>query len=252
MNKEQLNSSINYLQLARLYANVFRGPEWQEWFVKEGAFYPRFLPDNEQGIDLALSWRELGYDRAYPLKQTAEYIAKELAKNDAVLIQVPEPDRPNPIGFGWGFSYQKPADIVGDKWSQASDLDKRRLTALVARWAGGLDKPFWYLSEVGVNPKVQRQGIGSEIVAKLIGNAPDLPIIMRTSVESSMCRIAQKFGFSQVMGPLTFRDEENKLIAPEFIIGNFKDPVNPSRVMFVKNAKEYYPNYLRNMFEVRR
>lgn len=232
------SQEVDYILIARLFATVFASPPWNELFAKNGRFYSRML----EGEDLALSWRKRGFERAYPLLNTAEYIRNELSRPDSIYVEIRNPNQQKQIaGFGWGFSYQSPEQLVNEKWSQASEIDKDTLINLIKENTG-VNK-LWYLSEVAVNLKLQNQGIGTKIVTSLTSQVPSLSIIMRTNAYSPMSVIAQKptTSFQQIMGYETNRfinQSGNSIIQvnQQKIIGSI-DPINPDRVLFFKTPE---------------
>lgn len=199
--------------LARLYSNVFRDKPWNEAFLNEDG---KFIPLDEGLAD----WSQGKLQLAYPLRPTAEYIKLETNKPDSVKIYIPDPKKPKRvIAFGWGFSFPSPSELVDTKWTSANQEYRYVMSQLISNTCqtGG---PIWYLSEVGVLPSFQGQGIGSNIVGELIQKAPTLPIVMRTNQDSPMTHIADKYGFERILGPDT----------------SYLDPINSKRVLYAKRS----------------
>jgi ribosomal protein S18 acetylase RimI-like enzyme len=202
-----MNQELKPIVTARCYSTVFRGQPWEEAFKDDnGTFYPPGTID----------WLQRGLIRAYPLKDTAQYIVKELANPNSIYVEQNDPANPNRvIGFGWGYSLNNSDALVRIKWPTATQEEARSLKNCIQAYCG--NNPIWYLSEVGVLPQFQGQGRGLLLVNQLINAAPiEMPIIMRTNADSPMVRIAGKTKFNQIVGP----------------VANRKDPLNPQRVLF--------------------
>lgn len=204
-------TSIN--NIARCYANVFRGEPWNEAFVDpDGSFISL-----EAGME---RWRQRELQLAYPLLPTAGYIEAETSKPDAVQVLLTDPNKPNRvIAFGWGYAVASSSALVAEKWSQADSEDQKSLTTIVSE-ACGKETP-WYLSEVGVLPEFQGKRLGSQIVAELITQASQRPIVMRTNQDSPMTRIAANNGFEPIIG----------------LSSGAIDPVNPERVLYIRRPQ---------------
>lgn len=138
-----------------------------------------------------------------------QYIQTELSKPNSKSVILTNPNSSQIVGFGWGYEFPNPTELVNSKWPSTSDLNKQLLSDVITSQTG--PKKIWYLSEVGILPEQQNQSLGTSIVTKLISKT-SLPIIMRTNQNSSMKFIAQKTGFS--------------------IVTNFSDPIDPTRVLF--------------------
>ena len=218
--------SVSMLWLARCYASVFRDEPWRE----------SYKTDTEEfvGAEYDLSWSQLGYQRAYPLKVTSMYIQRELEKLNSRLIV--ETDNTNPkrvIAFGWGYSLESNEELVSDKWSQASLVQQAELVEAFDRVTQGFQP--WYLSEVGVLQKSREKGVASGIVARLLQEAPeDQPVMMRTNALSPMTVIARNLGFEQVLGPVTNRVENQISVSETETVNGVVDPINPQRVVYVR------------------
>ncbi len=223
-NKEKLYQPANLYQTAQCYKLAFWGSPWKEAFVKDKKFYPA-TPE----LLIDANWRLQDYQRAYPMRQTADYIRAEVTKPGAVFRQIFKPNSQTVIGFGWGYSIPYADILAQDKWPQASPKDQTILSLLINRFT--LRGSFWYLSEVGIRPHYQEQGLGTQIVRQLIDQAPCKQIVMRTNQDSPMVSIAKKFDFVQILGPSV--DKSAPPPTPSCIT-NLNDPQNPNRVLFYK------------------
>lgn len=209
------------IQISRCYSLVFRDEPWKEAFTDDkGNFY---------GPEYDLTWRQNGLNRAYPLVDTAGYIEKETTRPGSVVVLNEEGRRI--IAFGWGYSVPSVGALVDEKWKMANERNKQELTAKIS--ASVATQPFWYLSEVGVLSDKRRNGLATQVVAKMLKEAPiDQDVVMRTNANSPMTVIAEKFGFEQILGPRTSRDS-GRIIVSAFESVNGLDPVNPARVLYV-------------------
>jgi hypothetical protein len=209
-----MSEIVSTTQLARCYATVFRGKPWEE----------AFRDANDQFISLESgmeAWKRKEVQRVYPLIPTAQHIQAEISKPDSMLVTQTElPNKPRRvIAFGWGYGVASTTALVTEKWERADPEDQRALGVIIDKACEG-NKP-WYLSEVGVLPELQGKRLGSLIVAKLVANAPTLPILMRTNQESPMTRIANYNGFEPIVG----------------LDSGISDPVNPQRVLYVRRLR---------------
>lgn len=204
---------ISTINIARCYTNVFRDKPWEEAFVDENG---KFI-SLEAGME---RWWQKELQRAYPLASTAGYIDLETGKPNAVRVIQADPDKPRRvIAFGWGYGAVSSSALVAEKWSQASPEDQKNLTTIVSEACG--EETPWYLSEVGVLTEFQGQGFGSQIVAELITQVPQRPVVMRTNQNSLMIRIAASNDFEPIIG----------------LSSGAIDPVNPERVPYIRRPQ---------------
>ncbi|MBI4099968.1 GNAT family N-acetyltransferase [Candidatus Microgenomates bacterium] len=201
----------NYEALAKLYADVFAGPPWNEFTQdKEGC-------GQYFGLNTAVGQKcpscAIGkLDLAYPLAETKQTIEQYLAKPGARLLTTTVAGD-ELVGFAWAYD-QSPTEFANDKYQ----LDKSRPVVSQALEAAGLlpNANSYYISEVGIKSEYRGQGRGSILVVGLLGIAIDkkLDAFLRTNVESPMVKIARKKKMTQV--------------------ANFTDPENTARVLFTK------------------
>ena len=146
------------------------------------------------------------FDPPMGQEEAARYIQSELAKPCALaLLAISEN---SPIGFAWGYQ------------STNSGFAKSKYELLVSQ--AGISKivpdyPYFYISEVGVDPSLQGRGVGTLLTENLA--ADQLPLLMRTLNTSPMLAIAT-----------------NKLLMIPIIAPWLEqtDPENPNRVILVK------------------
>ena len=106
------------VKIAKLYADVFAPPPWNEAFKCDrcGKF---------AGLEtIKGSSCECGgkHTEAYPLEETVDYISKE-AQKEGFRMAIVRDDEEDIVGFSW--SYLTTIDEVAEgKWSEANDIEK--------------------------------------------------------------------------------------------------------------------------------
>lgn len=214
-------SKTSLIDIARCYSLVFRDEPWNEAFVD--------LSENFYGTEYDLSWRDAGFERAYPLVSTKNYIEQETSRSKGVLVTRNVERRV--IAFGWGYGIDDPKSLVTEKWKDIKSADFQDVLDIINSSISSLR--VWYLSEVGVLERNRKKGIASEIVSELISKAPkQQDIIMRTNAYSPMTVIAKNFKFKQILGPKT-EPVGSEIIVNNSEVINLLDPVNPERVLYV-------------------
>lgn len=192
--------------IAVVYAKVFAGWPWYEVSKGRncGQFYGPELPPN---LPCPCGYEKL--EEAYPKDETAKYITKELSKPLAFGITLSVDQKF--CGFGWGYRL-KGRDFAETKYSLPS------FQILISNLVG--DRDYFYISEVGITPEFQNLGLGYKVMRTLVNRAIlyDLPILMRTNIESPMVKIAKRLGLIEAQGPSV----------------GLLDPENPKRVVFIK------------------
>lgn len=185
--------------IAETYAQVFAGWPWYEVSkgVGCGNFYGPSLPP---GSPCPCGCGTLAL--AYPQEETSEYINAELSKPDAIGKVATESGVI--VGFGWGYK------LSGKYFAENKYRDeffKETLNNLLG------ESYYYYISEVGVLPQVQGKGVGTKITTSLSLNGAflNLPLLMRTNIDSPMVKIAQKLGMTAIVSPfLDIKDLENE------------------------------------------
>ena len=221
MNKEVIQNTTDFMGIARCYSLVFRDKPWEESFKDNSGNY--------YSSNYDLTWRQNGFTRAYPLKETSQYIEKEVNRPGGILLVNLKARRV--IAFGWGYLVPTVDTLISEKWKDARPQDKETLFQNIS--ANTTSRPFWYLSEVGVLNSNRNKGIASEIVTQMIANVPsDQDIVMRTNASSPMTIIAKKFEFDQILGPRNTRQNGCIVISKSENV-NGLDPVNSERVLYV-------------------
>jgi|ADGO01.1.fsa_nt_gi hypothetical protein len=139
--------------IAATYADAFAGEPWNE-FTRcsgDGRFYGKDTtsgqpcPDGDGGV----------LELAYPRKETADCIARELTRPDVSLFLLRKMG--GIAGFGWGFSYASPEAFAKDKY-RTPEM-KQTVVSLLGR--SGITGKFYYLSEVGLadDPNIRGRGL---------------------------------------------------------------------------------------------
>lgn len=196
----ELSTSSDLISVAKLYATVFAGPEWQE--VSRcpncGQFSSSFTGSKCGNCKNILI-------EAYPEAETADYIVGELSKPLATGLLALE--NQIPVAFGWAYALNG-LDFSLTKYNNSQSQTQ------IAQVVQDID--YYYISEVGVNPNFQRRGLGTQITSKLIRDKS--PLLMRTSQNSAMLTIAKRLDFQPIVGLET----------------GILDAENPARVILVK------------------
>lgn len=200
--------SENLAAVATSYASVFAGEPWKEVSrcTQCGSF-----SSNEPGENAQCSCGGSFSKEAYPVKETAEYIAQEISQPDAVsafltqsllLAKVQQTAQ----GFAWG--YQMSRSHLSEKKYQTQEM--QQLIVDVLSTCGF----FFYVSEVGVLPELQGQGLGKLLTNQLLKEGEKKGYrhyVVRTNESSALRFILEKIGMKPVIGLQTgIRDTENE------------------------------------------
>ncbi len=223
MNENELNPS-EISEITRLYADVFRGPPWNE-AVKcniDGQF-------RDESVALG-STCECGgtFIEAYPFEETKEYIEGELRKPGARSSFLLSTINKEIVGFAW--SYITTAEkLIEDKWSDP--INKQEIMELI--FSNGLspDQPFQYLSEAGIKASYRGFGFSNVLIAPICG--PEFNLA-RTNISTAIMTVASNIGFQQIMGPEVILDRSNKIAIPTGRIINRLDTERDDRVLLIK------------------
>lgn len=201
---ETLSNQSDLLPVARLYAQVFAGWPWFE--VSLGPGCGEFRPD-QPGLLCPCGCGIL--TPAYPPTETVAYIVKEITRPLAVALLAILDNRP--VGFAWGFQMSG-KQFTKDKYKKPAS---RPQVLRAVR-----DQTYFYISEVGVDPLSQGNGLGTQLSVSLAQQNPGRPLLMRTNQDSPMLTIA------------TGRLAMTPVIASWL---SATDPENVNRVILVKN-----------------
>lgn len=223
---ERLNES-DIDAVADLYAKVFAIPPWNEYTRCKGC--SKFFGLETKSGDSCPNCSG-ALKPAYPQDETISYIKKEIARPDAICLTIKE----SPLnGFAWGFSYGSPDDFAREKY-QTEEMQTRIKSVLEEN---GITGRFFYFSECGIREEKRKSGLSNLLTEQLIQEAKrkDLPLVMRANCQSPMTAVAERFGFTQVMGPKVTIDRLAKTIAlTDEVANNFLDSEIPERALFVK------------------
>lgn len=212
----------NISNIVSLYGKVFAPPPWNE-AVKcniDGQF---------KGLDTPLgSQCDCGgtYIEAYPFNETSKYIQNESQKPGFKIIEISNNE--TIVGFAWSY-LTTPNDLVQLKWknieNQNNILKTLQLSGIY------LNDNIRYFSECGVDPNLRGIGLANQLTELASGKETT---IYRTNCLSPMMAIANKLGFSQIMGPEVIIDRQAKTIFETGQTINFLDKENPQRTLFIK------------------
>ena len=195
------------VNLARLYANAFAGPPWNEYKVCQNGHY--FGVQQAELISCTDCSQPL--KPAYPEKESAGYIAKEVTKPEGTLITM-EDESGEIFAAGWGYACT--TEELQAKYN-SSEM-KEKVVNKIRQAAEKVQRVF-YLSEIMVDTSVRKRGIATKITQCLSETAQSLNLnmVMRTRSDSPMVQIANNMKMSQ-------------------IIGLGEDTDNPNRVLYIK------------------
>ncbi|MFA5026003.1 MAG: hypothetical protein WC503_05850 [Candidatus Shapirobacteria bacterium] len=219
---DNLVSSEQSLEIAKLYAEVFRGSPWNEAVKCDTC-------EQFQGSEIQIESNcDCGgiFKEAYPPLETSDYIQKDSQKPGFRIITAESKGKL--IAFSWSY-LTTPIELAISKWStpefQAIVVDTLKQQGLDA------NTQFRYLNETGVNSEYRNLGLASRLRTKSTG--PEITVA-RTNSNSPMTVINYTQNFDQIMGPKMFFDRQLRTIFPTGEIANCLDQENPSRVLFIK------------------
>lgn len=220
--------------LSKLYARVFAGEPWNEYTVCpiSGAFFGTntrpedSCPEAECGATL---------QPAYPLEQTKDYIAGELARPDAALLLLRDQEREGKlVGFSWGFSYDSPEAFAAAKYKTPA------MQTAIGQLLRGLElgtSGLWYLSESGIenDSRYRGKGISREFHTRRLEIARSLGLdaVQRTSAYGNMYRTSKRT-MAQIMGIETAPDISGALEPTGIVVNELTDSEIEGRVLFAK------------------
>ena len=211
--------------VADLYADVFAGDPWNE--VTRCACSKFYGAETNVGEPCPCN--DCVLMAAYPRTETVGYIKKELGRTDARGFTIKEGNET--VGFSWGFPYQSPGVFAFEKYR----TQEMREAIAATLYNSGVEGRFFYFSECGVKESARGKGYSNALSKSLADSAKwsGLPLVMRTNVESPMTAVAQKFGMTQIMGPIPIinRDAGEIKAGNETVVG--LDLENANRVLFM-------------------
>lgn len=191
-------------RIAKLYANAFAGAPWNEYKVCPNNHYfglkqAELTNCTDCNQDLKL---------AYPEKETADYIAREVGKQNGNLITF-EDKTGEVFAAGWGYA----CTIEELKAKYNSTEMKEKVSDKITNAADKAQRVF-YISEIMVDIALRQQGKATEITQNLLDKARTLNLVavMRTRRDSPMVRIADKMQMSQVLAPGEDTDNPNRVL----------------------------------------
>lgn len=199
--KETL-SRVILAALAKLYAITFGSAPWFEVgrCPKCETFYSeKGIPCPKDGIFV---------EEAYPLEQTIEYIRRDLARPQSVIILSQDPESEELISFAWGYQTTI-KEFLEQKYQQDQEVQHQFMTLFEIGFLLSPDSPILYISEMGTAPQWRGRGLATYAIKLLLEQAKDLslPVITRTIVDSpSIYSIAIKLGMTQISGPVRNSD----------------------------------------------
>jgi len=212
---------------AKLYAEVFADSPWNEYTRCVGCM-EFFGLQSRPGDCCGNCGKELVL--AYPIDETRQYIEDESRRPDGSIFIMKKDEEI--VGFAWGFSYPSIDDFVKEKYrtQQMQDKIKKMLEK------SGVINAFFYFSECGIRMDQRGNGFSNLLSGFLFKEAgkTGLPIVLRTNCESPMVAVAQRFGMTQVMGPIVEIDRINKnILTKNGAVNDFVDSEIEERVLFV-------------------
>ncbi len=214
-----------FLQIPNLYAEVFAGPPWNE-FTQCSQCQKYYGLSSKPGESSSCCNTQLVL--AYPYEETAQYIQKELSMPNSTLALLLTVNN-TLFGFSWGYEINLD-DFLRRKYDNESTRE------LVKQIMNKLEiTDFFYFSECGVKEDFRGKGYATNLTEIMINKARslNLPMIMRTNCFSTMVAVAQRFGMTQILGPVSLVDKENKQINLTENIVNGIDTENLQRALFV-------------------
>lgn len=217
-------------RVAKLYADVFAGPPWNEATkcASTDSYYGLDQPVGSPCPDCQTPLLE-----AYPRQDTISYILKELGQiNPVGLLAFVKEEL---AGFSWGYETTVEA-LVTSKW-KTSEM-QQAVKNILGQY--GVKDPVFYGSETGVDPKYQGLGIGKTLVRRRLHQVAKTKVdsmVVRTNLNSPMYGICQSIGFQQILGPTATRDEKTGKYSNEFQYVNKIDSENIDRVLFLYDFK---------------
>ncbi|MGI5841514.1 MAG: hypothetical protein ACOX6N_04830 [Patescibacteria group bacterium] len=207
--------------LAKLYADVFAPPPWNEAVKCDSC-------ESFRGVETSIGSRcECGgtFYEAYPLEETMEYIREEAAKPGFRLALIEEDNEV--VAFAWSYLIS-PNDLAVKKWDL--EEDQRAVIDLLKQRTNG-NGEIRYLSECGISPVARGKGLANKLTECVQG--PEISVI-RTNCSSPMMAVAERMGYEQLMGKKMIIDRSKKVFIDTGEIANRLDTQNPQRTLLAR------------------
>lgn len=217
-------SSGQIKQIAILYADVFRGPPWNE-SVKCNTC------EKYEGEQIAVNSLCLCggcFMEAYPFNETSRYLESETQKPGFrhSLVEGQE----QIVGFAWSYT-TTPTELVVSKWSNPQN--QMSILKVLEKYGLTPNTQFRYFCEIGIDPNYRGLGLSNQLTQQVTGPEPTL---FRTNVGTKMMAVGPTLGYEQIMGPEVIVDRSSELIIPTGYIFNCIDSERQDRVLFFKSA----------------
>lgn len=223
--QNEFDLNINQItQIAKLYAEVFRGSPWNE-AVKcsiDGQF---------KGEEISIGSKcDCGgtYIEAYPLDETINYIKNENQKPGFICSLVTSDSNQEIIGFAWSYT-TTPEKLINEKWFDVKN--KQEIMEVLQNNGLPYGQKFQYLCEAGIKPEYRGFGLANLLVSQISGSGINLS---RTNINTPIMTVSSNLGFQQIMGPEVIIDRSNKITIPTGKIINRLDTEREDRVLFIK------------------
>ncbi|MFA5827951.1 MAG: hypothetical protein WC841_01120 [Candidatus Shapirobacteria bacterium] len=223
LSPETIIASDQISQIAILYADVFRGPPWNE-AVKCNSCKKY----EEESVAVNSPCPCGGYfSEAYPLSETKGYIESESQIPGFRLTLVK--DKEQVVGFAWSY-LTTPAKLVVAKWSDPQN--QQSILKVLERNDLTPNTQFRYFCEIGIAPEYRGLGLSNYLSKQVVGSEPTL---FRTNIGTKMMAVGATLGFEQIMGPEVTVDRSGGIIIPTGKIFNRLDSEREDRVLFLKS-----------------
>jgi GNAT superfamily N-acetyltransferase len=208
---------------AKLFGEVFSGYPWFE--VNKCTNCETMYGENSKvGEDCTKCHNPLV--KAYPIEEVTQFIASNFKSNGIAMFLALKEDEV--VGFAWG-NLKRTEDYI-NKFGKYSDAAKQTIISNF-----GKSENFFYLAELGVAQNLRGQGLGKNLLIKLIneGLKYKVPISAWTRFETMVTPMCIKLGFKQIFGPEVMLENNKVKLTGKIITG--LDPEMSERVLFVKN-----------------
>jgi len=191
--------------MAKLYAEVFADPPWNEYKVCDKEHYTSKINGNLTVC--AICNGELR--PAYPEVEVIQKILSAAGNVNGACLTVFEDAEGNTQAVGWGFVC---TNQELQKFYQSEEM--RNLVEKNVATYTQQDKIF-YISEVFVAKVAQNKGLGTQVAKTLVNRARELKlnIALRTHNESPMASIAGiKLGMDRIVNVGEDKDYEGRIL----------------------------------------
>lgn len=178
------------VKMARLYAEVFADPPWNEYAVCEKKHYYGREVKVTEGCPKCKTALAI----AYPQEETVSYIAEELKKPEGTLVLFKDSSE-EVYAAGWGYVCK--IEDFQTKY-HTPEMQKKVVSAIKINTQNG---SIFYLSEVMVAKRARNQRIATKIAMALQDKAKQgkYNLVLRTHNDSPMARIANSLGMRRIV-----------------------------------------------------